>query len=121
MAREIGTALAVLAVYLLTILAPLHQARASQLAFQDLGYATLQTGWVLCTPLETSGQSEQLTVSKCPAAGIGKHEMVAPAPTPIALPIDRAALASPRPVPPLPALSAFRSSPLGARAPPVLG
>ncbi|HEY0034192.1 MAG TPA: hypothetical protein VGB81_13075, partial [Devosia sp.] len=54
MTREIGTAFAVLAIYLLTILAPLHQARASQLVFQELGYATVGTGWVLCTPLEQS-------------------------------------------------------------------
>jgi hypothetical protein len=68
-AREIGTALAVLALYLLTILAPLHHARASQLAFEELGYAALETGWVLCTPDGATGGDGDLTVTKCPAAG----------------------------------------------------
>lgn len=74
---EIGTALAVLAIYLLTLLAPLHQARASQLAFQELGYATTATGWVLCTANGTSGDSD-ISIAKCPAAGIGKTEVVLP-------------------------------------------
>jgi hypothetical protein len=54
--REIGTALAVLAIYLLTVLAPLHQARASQLAFEELGYTTVETSWVLCTPAGVDGE-----------------------------------------------------------------
>ena len=78
MSREIGTALAVLAIYLLTVLAPIHQARASQLAFEELGYATTQSSWVLCTPAGTIGQDQDITVSKCPAAGVGKDEMVLP-------------------------------------------
>lgn len=77
MARELGTALAVLAIYLLTILAPLHQARASQLDFAKLGYETTNTGWVLCTATDTSGDSD-ITIAKCPAAGIGKNDLALP-------------------------------------------
>lgn len=77
MAREFGTALAVLAIYLLTILAPLHQARASQLDFAKLGYETTSSGWVLCTAKDTSGDSD-ITPVKCPAAGIGKNDLVLP-------------------------------------------
>lgn len=77
MAKEFGTALAVLAIYLLTILAPLHQARASQLDFAKLGYETTATGWVLCTAKDTSGDSD-ITIAKCPAAGIGKNDLVLP-------------------------------------------
>ncbi len=121
MAKEIGTALAVLAIYLLTILAPLHQARASQLALQELGFTTLETGWVLCTPLENSSDSNKLGVAKCPATGIGKHDLLAPAPPAILLPIERTALAAPGPIPSRPAPASFAPIPLGARAPPVLG
>jgi hypothetical protein len=121
MVREIGTAFAVLAIYLLTILAPLHQARASQLAFQELGYATVQTGWVLCTPLESPGEKNEVLVGKCPAAGIGKHEAIAPAPAAMVLPIDRAALSTKQDAPEPLAPSAGAWTPLGARAPPVLG
>ncbi len=77
MAREFGTALAVLAIYLLTILAPLHQARASQLDFAKLGYETTTTGWVLCSATDTSGDSD-IAIAKCPAAGIGKNDLVLP-------------------------------------------
>ena len=77
MAREFGTALAVLALYLLTILAPLHQARASQLDFARLGYETTNAGWVLCTAYDTSGDSD-VTIVKCPAAGIGKNDLALP-------------------------------------------
>ncbi|KFC61340.1 hypothetical protein FF80_04131 [Devosia sp. LC5] len=77
MAREFGTALAVLALYLLTILAPLHQVRASQLDFARLGYETTTTGWVLCTANDTSGDND-VTIAKCPAAGIGKNDLVLP-------------------------------------------
>lgn len=76
--REIGTAFAVLAIYLLTILAPLHEARASQLAFEKLGYSTLDTGWVLCAPQDTQGDNGDVLVSKCPATGIGKHDLALP-------------------------------------------
>lgn len=77
MARELGTALAVLALYLLTILAPLHQARASQLDFARLGYETTTTGWVLCTSASGTSDSD-ITVAKCPAAGIGKNDLALP-------------------------------------------
>jgi hypothetical protein len=121
MTREIGTAFAVLAIYLLTILAPLHQARASQLAFQELGYATTETGWVLCTPLESSDENTQLPVSKCPATSIGKHDPALTASIPVALPLQRTALAAPRPAVEQSARPFTALSPLGARGPPVLG
>lgn len=76
--REIGTALAVLAIYLLTVLSPLHHARASQLAFQELGYAMAQSSWVLCTPGGTDGEDRDTPVAKCPATGVGKAELALP-------------------------------------------
>ena len=76
--KEIGTAFAVLALYLLTILTPLHQARATQLDFAALGYQTIETGWVLCSA-ETDRSEGKSLVTKCPAAGIGKQQLVAPA------------------------------------------
>ncbi|MET3927238.1 hypothetical protein [Devosia sp. 2618] len=78
MSREIGTALAVLAIYLLTMLAPLHQARASQVAFQQLGYVTLDAGWVLCNPIGAEGNDRDVLVAKCPANGVGKTDIALP-------------------------------------------
>ena len=63
--REIGTAFAVLAIYLLTVLAPLHHARASQLGFEQLGYATIESSWVLCTAAGVAGgDRDQSTVTR---------------------------------------------------------
>jgi len=81
--REIGTAFAVLAIYLLTILAPLHHARATQLDFQALGYETTQTGWVLCSSSETRKDTDKSLVAKCPASGIGKQDLAEPTPAAI--------------------------------------
>ena len=76
--REIGTALAVLAIYLLTVLAPLHHARASQLAFEELGYAMAQSSWMQCTPAGMDGEDSDVLVAKCPATGVGKVELMLP-------------------------------------------
>lgn len=76
--REVGTACAVLAIYVLTLLAPIHHARASQVAFEKLGYESSEGSWVLCTPAGTTGQDRDLAVAKCPATGIGKHDLIVP-------------------------------------------
>ncbi|WEK03602.1 MAG: hypothetical protein P0Y65_15575 [Candidatus Devosia phytovorans] len=118
--KEIGTALAVLAIYLLTMLMPLHQARASQLAFEELGYSTTTVGWVLCTPGLSTGEDSDITVAKCPATGIGKHELTLPALDRLPLGLDRIALAA-APVLVVPAfLPAPSAPPSGSRAPPAL-
>lgn len=76
--REIGTALAVLAIYLLTVLAPMQLARASQLDFQALGYTTPQSSWVLCSSADAGGADTNIAVAKCPATGVGKSDLVVP-------------------------------------------
>lgn len=117
--REIGTAFAVLAIYLLTVLGPLHHARATQLDFAALGYATTQTGWVLCTPAGTAGDTGQVIVSKCPAAGIAKQDMVEPSPAVIALDLRQTMLVAPL----VPVTAGITPEPMsppsGSRAPPV--
>ncbi|MFN4210840.1 MAG: hypothetical protein ACK4G5_09745 [Devosia sp.] len=119
MSREIGTALAVLAIYLLTVLAPIHEARASQRAFEELGYTALDTGWVLCTPAGAMDGDTDATVSKCPATGVAKTEFVLPTPAVLSAGLDRVALAAPVLLT-LPAfMPALLASPSGPRAPPV--
>jgi hypothetical protein len=119
MSREIGTALAVLAIYLLTVLTPIHQARASQLAFEALGYATTQPSWVLCTPAGSDSQDRDVTVSKCPAAGVGKDELVLPQFAAMPVGHDLMALAAPRPATVPTVLPRAVAPPAGPRAPPV--
>lgn len=116
--KEIGTALAVLAIYLLTMLSPLHQARASQLAFQDLGYTTTVTGWVLCTLDGATGQDSDVSVAKCPAAGIGKTALLTPGLDVLPAGLDVTALARALP-PAAPAVLPLPTAPpAGPRAPP---
>ena len=118
MTREIGTALAVLAIYLLTVLAPLHQARASQLALEDLGYTTLAGGWVLCTTDGIKGQDTDASVAKCPATGIGKQDLAVPT-TGVLLHEPAELAAAERPMRALPAPAAV-TPPTGLRGPPAL-
>ena len=116
--REIGTALAVLALYLLTILAPLHEARASQLAFEELGYTTLQSGWVLCSSTGSGQTDHDSPVSKCPLAGGGKPAAVAPAQPAMLLELRAALMAAPRPHWLATARPADIAPPSGPRGPP---
>lgn len=120
MSREIGTAFAVLAIYLLTILSPLHHARASQLAFQELGYATLDGGWVLCSSTETGSQYRDVTIAKCPAAGIGKPDVMAPVLDVVALDQSAAFVAAPLSPRMATVVPLAIAPPAGPRAPPAL-
>lgn len=78
MTREIGTALAVLAIYVLTLLLPLHQAAAQQRDLAALGYSTFST-WSVCTQLaeDSKGDPQQSAALTCPAIGIAKHQFAA--------------------------------------------
>lgn len=72
--REMANAVAVLALYALVLLAPLHQAAGLQRDFDSLGYASLDL-WSVCAPLTVDETDEQPQIAKCPFAGIGKFEV----------------------------------------------
>ena len=79
MVREVGTAFAVLAIYVLTLLLPMHQAAGLQRDLAKLGYETVG-GWSLCEDFASTskgGDQPEPTAVKCPAAGIGKYEFAA--------------------------------------------
>ena len=88
-----GTVLAVLAIYVFTLLAPLHHAAATQRDFAALGYAAL-SDWSVCVPLSEDhghGSSQALGLVKCAAASVGKDEaVVPPLPVPVGA-IERSA------------------------------
>ncbi|WP_246018438.1 hypothetical protein [Pelagibacterium montanilacus] len=75
--RECSAAVAVLAVYVLTLLVPLHQAQATQDAFEVLGFEPL-SGWSLCLAGETESPSPGGPQPVCPVAGVGKTGMALP-------------------------------------------
>ena len=118
MHREIGTALAVLAIYVLTLLAPLHQARASQLVFEAAGYTTLTASWVVCVPAGADGSERGETIAKCPACGTAKSGFLAPLPpvAPMAFSLQARRAMPPPPAPLIRAASFV--PPVGSRAPP---
>lgn len=76
MTREIGTALAVLAIYVLTLLLPLHQAAAQQRDFAALGYSTFDS-WSVCAQLaqDDDGERNEAAALSCPAVGVAKHQL----------------------------------------------
>src|SRR5690606_26974075 len=88
-ARDVGTAVAVLAMYLLMLLAPWHQAAALQHDLAALGYASAAT-IDICTGLASDGDDGN-TGFRCPMAGIGKFEFAGIEPGTIVLDLPRIA------------------------------
>lgn len=72
--REAATAVAVLALYVLVLLAPLHQAAGLQRDLNALGYTSLDT-WSICVPLTQDDTQQPFQVAKCPMTGIGKNDL----------------------------------------------
>lgn len=84
--REVGAAVAVLALYMLVLLAPLHQSAGLQRELSRLGFES-SVSWSVCTSLATpaQGDTDTPTAAKCPLTGAGKSQFVAALP-PVALP-----------------------------------
>ena len=72
--REVGTALAVLAVYVLVLLAPLHQAAGLQRDLSQLGYES-QWSLSVCASVGEAGDPDTPTAIKCPLASAGKFDL----------------------------------------------
>ncbi|WP_092420283.1 hypothetical protein [Devosia crocina] len=91
---EIGAAFAVLALYVLVLLAPLHQAAGLQRDLAVLGYES-QLSWSVCTSVSEPGETDRPAAIKCPLASAGKTELaVAPdGAVPIAVRQDSLAVA----------------------------
>ncbi|UYN99216.1 MAG: hypothetical protein KIT02_15025 [Devosia sp.] len=120
MMRETGAAFAVLAIYVLTLLLPLHQAAGLQRDLNAMGYSTLES-WSVCQPLaqDEDGQPVEATAVKCPATGVSKHQLAAIVPPAITIaPVSAADVLTP-PEAQAP-LAAIRPDHVGqSRAPPV--
>lgn len=84
-AREIGAAIAVLSLYILVLLAPLHQSAGLQRDLDALGYSSLDF-WSICQPLTVDGTEDPIEVAKCPVAGVGKYEVALATPPSIDIP-----------------------------------
>ena len=77
--RETGMALAVLALWMLSLLAPLHQTsgvlREMARAGQDISGA-----WSICVTLAQDDTGAEHLIQLCPAKAIGKTDLAAPPP-----------------------------------------
>ena len=82
-ARETGTALAVLAIWLMLLLAPLHQTAGLLRAFAQTGH-NISGAWSICTTLAHEDGAKAQSIPVCPGQGIGKTDILAP--PPVALP-----------------------------------
>lgn len=78
MLREAGLAVAVLAIYVLTLLLPLHQAAGLQRDLNASGFATLDS-WSICQPMaqDEDGNPREAAALACPAMGIAKQQFAA--------------------------------------------
>lgn len=84
MLRETGIAVAVLAIYVLTLLLPLHQAAGLQRDLNAIGFSTLDS-WSVCQPLaqDDNGDPREAAALNCPATGVAKHQLATlPPPAP---------------------------------------
>ncbi len=86
--REAGTALAVLAIYVLTLLLPMHQAAGTQRDLAGLGFETVGN-WSICVEIAKSVEDGEPAPAalKCPATGVGKYEFAAIVPVALPLPV----------------------------------
>lgn len=71
-------ALAVLAIWLMSLLAPMHQVSRLIGELSEAGIVTV-TDWSLCVPLDLDGDGPDGPQTLCPAQGIGKNDL-APVP-----------------------------------------
>jgi hypothetical protein len=78
---SLSAAFALVALYTLTLLLPLHQAAGLQRDLEQYGYARLDT-WSICSSIAQDKSGKEPTALKCPASGIAKHELAAVLPTP---------------------------------------
>lgn len=110
LARETGLALAMLAMYVLTLLLPLHSAAALQRDLNALGFSNL-ANWSVCSSIANDRDNDppDPAALSCPATGVAKSQLAAILPPAltldaphsqlvgrVALPISEAATALPR-------------------------
>lgn len=76
--REVGAAIAVVALYMLVLLAPLHQSAGLQRELARLGFES-SVSWSVCTSVANPGRgdSDTPTAAKCPLTGASKSQFVA--------------------------------------------
>ncbi|MGC8203992.1 hypothetical protein ACP2AV_14935 [Aliiroseovarius sp. PTFE2010] len=116
--RDTGVALAALAIWMLCLLAPLHQSAGT---LRDMAKAgvDISGAWSLCVTLAEGDVDPAKSVPDCPAQGVSKSGLAhGPAPVVIAAVWDLSGHIAPTPSPQRPRAQA-RLGPIQPRAPPL--
>jgi hypothetical protein len=86
LARETGIALAMLAMYVLTLLLPLHSAAGLQRDLSALGFSNL-ANWSVCSSIANDRDNDPTDPAAltCPATGVAKSQLTAVLPPTITI------------------------------------
>ena len=118
MIRETGVALAALAIWMLCLLAPLHQSAGTLREMAKAG-VDISGAWSVCVTLAEGDADPDKSVPDCPAQGVSKSSLaLGPAPVVIAAVWDQPRRSDPAPSPQRPRAQA-RRGPIQPRAPPL--
>lgn len=77
--RELGMAMAVLALWMLSLLAPLHQTSGLLREMAKAGH-DISGAWSICVTLAQDADGQDHAIPVCPAQAIGKSDLAAPPP-----------------------------------------
>ena len=116
--REIGMALAVLSIWLMSLLAPMHQVSRLIGELSQVGIVTV-SDWSLCVPLDLDGDGPGGPLTLCPAQGVGKPDILAPMPAVLLVATVPAVLLDGFDLTPERFWSRFQSQPGQPPAPPI--
>jgi hypothetical protein len=75
--REVGMAFAVLAIWLLSLLAPMHQVSRLVTDLAEAGIVA-RVDWSICTQAAADDNGDSAPIKICPAHGIGKNGLAPP-------------------------------------------
>ncbi len=78
-ARETGMALAVLALWMLSLLAPLHQTSGLLREMAKAGH-DISGAWSICVTLAQDENGNDHAIPVCPAQAVGKTDLALPPP-----------------------------------------
>jgi hypothetical protein len=86
LARETGIALAMLAMYVLTLLLPLHSSAGLQRDLNALGFSNL-ANWSVCSSIANDRDTDPADPAAltCPATGVAKSQLTAVLPPAITI------------------------------------
>ncbi|MDB5541169.1 MAG: hypothetical protein JWQ89_2896 [Devosia sp.] len=119
MVRETVAAFAVLVIYALVLLLPLHQAAGLQRDLAKIGFETITASSICMEPAPRDDGGSTPSAVKCAAAGIAKHKFATIEPGSVAIRVVRTTDPARYAAAPRLASRSIHEHPSQARAPPM--